>query len=77
MIKDFLVLHVSHAILIYANVSEVNSVSGTKELDTLVSCIILVLPVPLWNVLQAFDLKKLLGRDEAGSWYLENLRLCL
>lgn len=46
MVKDFLVVRASHTILIYANVSEENLV-GAMELGTLVSCIVLVFPVPL------------------------------
>lgn len=57
MIKDFLVGHVSHTILIYTNVSEENLASGTMQLHALVSCIVLVLPAPVWNFFQAFDLK--------------------
>lgn len=47
MIKDFLVVHVSHTMLVHANVSEENLVSGTMQLHALVSCIVLVLPVLL------------------------------
>lgn len=47
MIKDFLVGHVSHTTLIYANVSEENLASGTMQLHALVSCIVLVLPAPV------------------------------
>lgn len=47
MAEDFLVVRAFHTILIYANVSEENLVSGAMELGTLVSCIVLVFPVPL------------------------------
>lgn len=64
MIKGFLVVCLSHTIIIYAIVSEEKLVSGTMLLHSLVSCVVLVLPAPLWNVFQAFDLKNTLVEEK-------------